>query len=75
MPSSIRVARGSLLVSLEREICGFVTHPDLKGSDEDPIPVNPEDLPSFMSDGDRYLRFPERNRERFGKRWQVSTYT
>jgi hypothetical protein len=75
MASSIRVAK-RFIVSFTKKggLCFFITHPDLKGSDEDPIPVNPEDLSSFTSDAARYLRSPTKHRERFRRRWKVASY-
>jgi hypothetical protein len=50
-------------------ICFFVSHKDINPQN-DPVPINPEDLSSYMMDAVKYLRNPKRNRERFVRRWE-----
>ncbi len=72
MPKSLRETEGFVVrFTRKRKVVFFVTHKSLRGSDKDPIVVNPEDLSAFMSDAVRYVRNPARHRERFRRRWGI----
>jgi len=54
-------------------LCFFVHHKDISPAN-DPIPISPVDLTSYLGDAIKFLKNPEKHAEKFAKRWPVEKY-
>ena len=71
-PKSIGEVEGFIVYFNRKrgKVTFFVRHKHLKGSDRDPIAINPEEIAHFLYDAVRYIRDPKGYKKKFVRHWE-----